>query len=97
MDWTNDNDMMDNTGRVITIDPYSIELTSLACPTIFDMRDTKGTSYYFRLRHGHWRFANDDTTKILASGAAPNGLDGVCDWNEALDMIRSAGITIMED
>lgn len=76
-----------------------------ACPTIFDFSAIKTTKHgktkvvplYFRLRHGHFRVCRDDTDKILVSGPAPSGIDGVCDIAEAIGMARFAGLDIARE
>lgn len=85
-----------NDAETIIINPRTIETTSFACPTIFEMRDTTGTSYYFRLRNGGWRFVNESMDETIASGTAPGDFDGVCDFDEALEMIRSEHVNIIK-
>lgn len=99
MSWWIDEslDTADVEPKPITIVRDSVEQTSFACPTIFDMVDDEGTNYYFRLRNGFFRFVNEDTGEPLASGPASYGLDGVCDFDEALDMIQRDGSNVVTD
>jgi len=67
---------------------------SVGCPTIFDFQEVEsGTNYHFRLRHGSASVVNEDTDKIILGGPMP-GFDGVCSWQNALDWMKSNGLTL---
>ena len=78
-----------------TTDPMEardVTRTCVACPTIFEWR-SGGTPYYFRLRHGYWMACNDVTDEVIASGTSV-GLDGICSWDEAKDLMREGGLKV---
>lgn len=77
----------------IIIDVAVYVETCGGCPTIFDFKDTEGTNYYFRLRHGGARIECEDTNEILASGSM-RGFDGVCNWNDAVQWARLQGVLL---
>lgn len=74
-----------------------VEETCSACPIIFEFKDTKGNSYYFRLRGGGgWYLCNETTDSIVVSGPALYDCDGFCSWEQAKGMILSQGIVIID-
>ena len=80
---------------LIEINEKGIECTCYACPTQFKFTDTEGTAWYFRLRHGHWHLENFSTREVVCSGLAPDGVNGMCDVDDMLDMARKQNYHIV--
>lgn len=81
---------------VIDVDPYSIEQTCGACPTIYEFKDVEGTPYYFRLRWGNARLVCEEDDVVLCSGIMGSEWDGCCSWDDFVNWARRNGIQIME-
>lgn len=85
---------MDGMKKKLRIRVVDYATTCYACPTIFDMTTT-GRPGYFRLRDGSFRLAYDDGDRaVIVSGPAPDDLDGVCTFEDALGLVRAAGVDI---
>ena len=84
---------IDNIKRIIIEmkNYYDYEETCGGCPTIFEFQDKDGHKLYFHLRHGYWRLYDETTNEVLASGSS-NKHDGICDWDEALEMMKDEGV-----
>lgn len=63
------------------------------CPTIYDFKDTDGTNYHFRLRHGHARIVCEDTDETLLSESM-SGFDGICNFHDAEVWAKSHGVKL---
>lgn len=74
----------------------NLNQTSYACPTIFEWTNNKGTNYYFRLRHGYARIANDSTGEVLIEDSFP-GADGVCSWDNVVAWAKNKGIKLNKE
>lgn len=70
---------------------YSYEITCGGCPTILEFQDIDEHKLYFRLRHGHWRLFDETLNEVLVSGDTDK-YDGVCDWDDALEMMQNEGV-----
>lgn len=65
--------------------------TCAGCPTIFEFDDIDGHHLYFHLRHGNWRLYDETIDKVLAYGNS-SSCDGICDWNDATEMMEDEGV-----
>lgn len=78
----------------IIIDPSTVGSSCFVSPVTLEMEDVEGMSYYFDVRKGHFTFVNDLTNETVAWGESPEGMEGICTIDEALAMIRNAGVDI---
>ena len=73
---------MNNT-KVIKI--KNLELTCHACPTVFEWDNDKNEHFYFRLRHGYARIANESKGTTVIEDSMSEDFDGICDWDDVKD------------
>ena len=66
---------------------------SLACPAVWELEDTDGNIYFFRLRYGKWRlFEGGYWGRELAGDFTGDDLDGVADWDRVSRLLWDANV-----
>lgn len=73
----NANQLFDDSYTLIELDEEPV-MTSSACPTIYEFKDTDGNEYYFRYRNGHTSLNKNG--KTLYYEEVGEEYDGWCNW-----------------